>query len=128
MLYLFWIILGFFGGVIVSKNTAQMTSPQITTVFLVLIVACGIMWWAGYRGKSTAVATAVATAISVAKAEANANAKAVANSAINFYLGQQAGITPEIIGQIVDHSTQEIRNSEKIENLHSTMTVEKETV
>lgn len=123
MLYLFWIILGFMGGVIVSRNAVTMSHPELAAVFFTMIVSCGIMWWAGYRGKSTAVATAVATAVSIAKAEANANAKAVASSAINLYLGQQAGMSPDAIQSIIDASSVEmIENSRQSHLTHATNT------
>ena len=104
MAFLFWIVAGFFGGVIISKNSEPMSSPETISIFLCLIVACGFMWFAGYRGKSVAVATAVATATAMANANAAANAKAAASSAINLYLGAQAGISPEHIASIIDSS------------------------
>lgn len=108
MAMLFWTVLGFCGGAIVSQNSRQMTDPQISAIFLAVIAAAGITFWIGYRGKSQAVATAIATATAIAKAEANANARAAASSAINLYLGQQNGVTPEIFGSIVDQSVEEI--------------------
>ena len=111
MSFLFWVVLGFMGGTILSKNTQQMSQPTQWAALFAMFVGCGIMFWVGYKGKSTAVATAVATATAIANANANANAKSVASSAINLYLGQQAGVTSEIIESIVDHSAQQIANS-----------------
>ena len=107
MSFLLWIVCGFMGGVITSQNSRQMSTPVLGSIVLAFLVGCGITFFAGYRGKSVAVATAVANATAIAKAEANANAKAIANSAINLYLGQQAGITPEIVGTIVNQSLEQ---------------------
>lgn len=119
MAFLFWILAGFFGGVIMSKNSEPMTTPETAALFLCLVVACGFMWFAGYRGKSVAVATAVAHATAVANANAAASAKAAASSAINLYLGAQAGISQDAIASIVDSSVER----QVIENTHSSFDV-----
>ena len=127
MAKLFWLICGFFGGVIVTRNAAPMSQPATAAIFLAFIVGMGIMWFAGYRGKKEAVSSAVAVAMSVANANANAAARAAASSAINLYLGAQSGITPELIGSIVDESVQEIRNVSQNENTFQyAVTTEKE--
>jgi len=107
MKFLFWVASGFAGGVIVSRNAATLPSPVIGSIFVAMIVSCGYMWYLGYHGKSEAVSIAVSQATAVANARANANAKAIANSAINLYLGQQAGVTPEIVGSIVNRSLEQ---------------------
>lgn len=113
--------LGFIGGIIVGRNAESMDAPEFGAVVLCLIIACGIMWTMGYSGKSSAVATAVANATATANANADARAQSVANSAINLYLGQQAGFTPEMIGSIVDRSITDNKQKEKaaIENISS---------
>jgi len=113
MSFLFWTATGFIGGVIISKNGEHMNSPSIVAIFLAMIIGCGFMWWAGYHGKNVAVATATATATAIANANANAKAAAIASSAINLYLGAQAGATPEMIGSIVDRSVIENTNNTK---------------
>lgn len=112
MAYLFLVLIGFFGGVIVSRNAQPMSAPASSAVFFMLFVSCGIMWYLGYRGKSSAVANATATATATATAKANAQARSVASSAINLYLGQQAGVSTEIFDSIVDHSVQEVSNNQ----------------
>lgn len=123
---LLWIILGFCGGAIVSQNSKEMADPEKTAIFLCMVVGCGIVWTMGYRGKSVAIATAVATAVAQANAQAEASARAAASSAINLYLGAQAaGIAPEHVGSIIDHSVQEIA-SQRVSS-DTVMSQEKET-
>ena len=124
---LFLVIIGFFGGIIMTRNSEPMNSPQTAGVFLCMIVGCGLMWYMGYRGKSSAVATAIATATATAKAEANAQARSVASSAINLYLGQQAGVSPEILDSIVDHSVHEIDNHQSVIDHEQHIDSDKET-
>lgn len=103
-----WLILGFLGGIVTTRNAEPMGAPATSAVFLAFVVGCGLLWFAGYRGKREAVATAVATAVASANAAAEASARSAATSAVTLYLGQQAGITPEMHEQIVDSSVKEI--------------------
>lgn len=128
MIRILWIVAGFFGGIIVSRNAEPMSDPETGAVFLALIAAGGVMWCAGYRGKTSAVASAVAVANAAASAQADARAQAVANSAINLYLGQQAGISPEIIGSIVDRSVIENRDTAAVfDGSHDASSVKEST-
>lgn len=111
MAMMFWTILGFVGGIIMSQNSRTMSHTETLSIFFAMFVGCGIMWFMGYRGKSSAVATAVATAVSIANSQANAHARSVASSAINLYLGQQAGVSPELLGAIVEQSVEEIKEN-----------------
>jgi hypothetical protein len=76
---LLWLVAGFCGGVAMSRNAAPMPTPVVATVFVVGLLGCVVTWWAGYRGKSVAVATAVASARAEAAAEAAAAAEAHAS-------------------------------------------------
>lgn len=105
---LFWMIVGLLGGIMISRNAQEMTNPEVAAVFMAMIVGSGITFFCGYRGKKDAVSMAVATAVATANANSEANARAAASSAINLYLGSQAGISPEHISSIVDHSVDEI--------------------
>ena len=122
MSVLFWTILGFIGGVIVSQNSAGMNHPELAAVFLCMIASCGLMWTLGYRGKSVAVASAVATAT----ANANANARAAASSAVNLYMMSQNhdGMPMEYVGQIADIAVQEVEQSRS--SVHSVTSLDKD--
>jgi hypothetical protein len=102
MFRLGWMLAGFCGGVIMARNAAAMTAPQTAAVILALVVGCGVTWWAGYRGKSSAVATAVSVAVAQADARAeslaDARASAVAQQAVTLVLtGSGEGTDPRTL-------------------------------
>lgn len=107
MSVLLWTVLGFIGGVMVSQNAEPMSNPEKASVVLGIIAAAGFTWILGYRGKALAVASAVATATATANANAESSARAAASSAINLYLGAQAGVTAMDTASIIDQSVQE---------------------
>ena len=81
-----WVLAGFFGGVIVSRNAEPMAAPAFSAVVLgCLLMAC-VTWFGGNRGKAAAVATAVATAVAEAEAHAESTAVAIAQQAVNVTL------------------------------------------
>lgn len=84
---LLYILLGFIGGVIITRNAAPMSAPSKGALVLAMLVGGFILWRAGYKGKAEAVATAVAIATATATAEAKAEATAQAQAAINLYMG-----------------------------------------
>lgn len=111
---LFWTILGFFGGVVIAQNADNMSSPAKSAILFAVVAACGLTFFCGYRGKTEAVATAVAQATATANANADAKAQSIANSAINLYLGTQAGISPEMISSITDRAVESITNVDRV--------------
>jgi hypothetical protein len=101
---LVWLVFGFCAGVVVSRNAAAMSQPEQAAVFFMVVLSAAVCWWAGYRGKASAVATAVATAVAVAKSEANAHAQALAMNAVQVNVGDGWDHRPgsrRMIGQLV---------------------------
>lgn len=91
MIRLVWLVAGFVGGLVVARNAPAMPHPAVGALLLCMVVGCGVCWWAGYRGKSSAVATAVATAVASAEASAEARAQAIAQQAVSVYIGRAGG-------------------------------------
>lgn len=93
-----WIIVGFMGGVIMAKNSAEMDAPSVAAVIFAMVAGCGVAWSAAYHGKRQAVASAVATATAVATAKARSEANAAAQSIVNLYGGAipnlESGLVP----------------------------------
>jgi hypothetical protein len=91
---LVWLLLGLVGGIAIARNAEPMSAPALSAVALMFVAACGICWFAAYRGKSVAVATAVAVAqakadahaesLSAALADAQAQAAALAQVNLTF--------------------------------------------
>lgn len=80
-----WIIVGFIGGVIISKNSADMNTPSTAAAIVAMIAGCAVAWTAAYHGKRQAVHSAVATAVATATAQARSEAAAAAQSIVNLY-------------------------------------------
>lgn len=80
---LLWMLAGFFGGVSLARNAQAFSAPAASAVILLCIVACGVSWWAAYRGKSQAVASAVAIATAQARVDFDAQLAAVASAQAN---------------------------------------------
>jgi hypothetical protein len=100
---LLWLLAGFCGGVAMARNAPALPAPVAGTVLVCAVVACGVTWWAAYRGKASAVATAVAVAhaeaTAIANAEAEAKAAAIAQAALNVYVGLPGG---KAVSELVD--------------------------
>lgn len=96
---LVWAFLGFVGGIAWVRNLQPFGSPVLAAVGLVTVAACGVVWTAAYRGKSTAVATAVAVATVEFEAQLEAKANAIASSAVQVIL-QQSDARPVAVAGI----------------------------
>lgn len=81
---LLYTVLGFMGGVVISRNAQPMSGASQGAIVLGMIVGGFVLWRAGYKGKSEAVAVAVATAVASANAAAEAHAQAVATQAVQI--------------------------------------------
>lgn len=103
MTRLIWMVLGFMGGVSMARNAQAMNAPSVGAVGLVLVVGCGVCWFAAYRGKSQVVASAVAVAVASAEATASAaaesRAQAIAQAAVHLHLGglDSRGLVAEVV-------------------------------
>lgn len=87
---LLFILAGFLGGVIISRNAAPLDNASRGGIVLSLLVGGFILWRAGYRGKREAVAVAVSTAVATAVADATANANASAQQAVQIVMQARA--------------------------------------
>lgn len=85
---------GFVVGVIVSRNSSQMSYPSKGAVVLGIALVAWMCLRAGKRQVAEASAVAVATAISQAKAEANAAATATAHQVVQVVLASEGIVVP----------------------------------
>lgn len=81
-----YIVAGFLGGVIVSRNAAAMPRPSANAVLVGAGVLCVVGWIAGRREKNSAVAIAVAHAEATATAVAESQAAAFAQAAVHLHM------------------------------------------
>lgn len=90
MIRLLWIAAGFLLGVVVSRNAAPISAPDLGAVVVGIGLVAWLAFFAGKRDKRQAVATAVATAVASAEAHAQAQAEAaavaIAQQAVNLHL------------------------------------------
>jgi hypothetical protein len=96
-----YLVAGFLGGVIVSRNAAAMPKPSANAALVGAGILCLVGWVAGRREKNSAVAVAVAHAEATATAAAESQAAAFAQAAVHLHLGGEGG------SRLIEASTSE---------------------
>ena len=96
-----YLVAGFLGGVIVSRNAAAMPRPSANAALVGAGILCLVGWVAGRREKNSAVAVAVAHAEATATAAAESQAAAFAQAAVHLHMGSEGG------SRLIEASTSE---------------------